>query len=148
MPITNTYLYSSPLTAWIVIKVTLGELSFFWSLTSLTKLTSFRKSSSDAIPLSSSKVLVIDLNSFKFSNLISASRVCSLSSSLFIPDLSSTMSIVSVKDKTSLFSFISKISFLNSNSFPLLITSNIDVPLRTASMLKFSIVLAPIFLFG
>ena len=144
---TNTLSNSNPFTEWTVIKlIRLG--SSLYSSTSLIKLISSKKSSNDIRPSFSSKALVIDLNSSKFSSLTSDSRLCSLSSSFFIPEASSTLSINSVKVKSSATIFSFSIVFLNSNSLPELIASYILIPSSSALEVKFSIVFKPIPLFG
>ncbi len=60
----------------------------------------------------------MDLNSSRFSNLISASNVFSASNSAFNPEASNTFSTNSVRVKSSLISFSFSMIFLNSNSFP------------------------------
>ena len=121
-PTINTYPYSSPFTECTVIKLTLlGSLSY--SLTSVTRLTSSKKSSKDTIPALSSNVLVIVFNSSKFSSLISDSSVFSLSYSDLIPVTSRILSTNSVKVKVSLWFFNDSIISLNANSLPDEITS-------------------------
>ena len=65
----------------------------------------------------------MDLNSSKFSSLISDSIVFSSNKEAFIPLFSKTNSTNSVKLKLSFSTFNSSISFLNSNSLPLSIAS-------------------------
>ena len=79
---------------------------------SLIKLTSYKKSGSDIKPYLSSKALVIDLNSSKFSSLVSASILFSFSSSSRNPLLLRTSSTSSVSDKCVLASCNSNIKFL------------------------------------
>ena len=113
------------MTLWTVIKVTLFGSSLYSSL-SLTSAISSKKSSREIIPSFSSNVFVIDLNSSKFSSLISASSVFSSCKAFFIPVLSRTKSISSV-NVTSLAFCNSNITFLNSNSLPSVIEEKILV---------------------
>jgi len=79
------------------------------------------------MPSFSSNVFVIDLNSSKFSSLISASSVFSSCKAFFIPVLSRTKSISSVNVTSLAFCCNSNITFLNSNSLPSVIEEKILV---------------------
>ena len=117
------------------------------SVISATKLISAKKSSKEILPLFSSKVFVIDLNSSKLAILPSASIVFSLSNSFLIPDFSSTASTNSVKVDVFDISTNSSIIFLNSNSLPLSIESNKLLFNLNAFSFKSLIVFVPIPLF-
>ena len=115
---------------------------------SAIKLISSKKSPKFTLPVVSSKVAVILLNSIKLSSLSSLSSDGSFSSSSRIPDLSKMSSINSVRDMDSLSFCSSKIKFLNSNSLPFSMASNILIFFSFAIVSIFAMVLAPIFLFG